>query len=66
MRKSSGPVFGSVACPVRMPPNCSPATQMTTAAMAATISAGRIRLRFQTPAATAAKAAVNAITVSGA
>ena len=66
MRKSSGPVFGSVAWPVKMAPNCSPATQMTMAAMAATISAGRIRPRFQTPAATVAKAVVNAINVSGA
>ena len=29
---SSGPVFGSVAWPVKRAPNCSPATQMTTAA----------------------------------
>ena len=27
-RMSSGPLFGSVACPVRMPPKSSPATQM--------------------------------------
>jgi hypothetical protein len=59
-------VLGSVAWPVKRAPNCSPAAQMTTAAMAAAISAGRIRRRFQTPAATAAKPAVNVITVSGA
>jgi len=52
---SSGPVFGPVARPVKRAPSCSPATQ-TTAAMATTISAGRIRPRFQTPTATAAKA----------
>jgi len=53
---SSGQVFGPVARPVKRAPSCSPATQMTTAAMATTISAGRIRPRFQTPTATAAKA----------
>lgn len=39
-------MFGPVAWPVKMAPNCSPATQMTMAA-------------------TAAKAVVNAINVSG-
>ena len=63
---SSGPVFGSVAWPVKRAPNCSPVTQMTTAATAATASAGLVSPATRTPAATVAKAVVNAITVSGA
>ena len=59
-RTSSGPLLGSVAWPVRMPPKSSPAIQMDTASAAARISAGRAVAGQQIPAPARAKAAASA------
>jgi hypothetical protein len=57
---SSGPLFGSVAWPVRMPPKRSPADQMIRAAITAITRAARVTGGTKTPARAKAKAAASA------
>ena len=59
-RMSSGPLFGSVACPVRMPPKSSPATQMHSASATARTSAGRAVAPHTIPAPASTNAAARA------
>jgi hypothetical protein len=54
-RISSGPVFGSVACPVNTPPKPCASTQKAAAVAIATTRTGRVAAGTRTPAAMMAK-----------